>query len=156
MKISSFAILLLGLMLSPFAMIQAQTVKADDVLGVWLTQDKDSHVEIFKQGNKYYGKIIWLSEPIDSVTGKPKVDDKNSNKKLQNRPVMGLELLKNFVYNADDREWESGKIYDPKKGSTYKCYMEFSDPANKNKLKIRGYIGFSLLGRTVYWYRVKQ
>lgn len=156
MKISSFTIVLLGLMLSPFAMIQAQTVKADDVLGVWLTQDKDSHVEIFKQGNKYYGKIIWLSEPIDSVTGKPKVDDKNPNAKLQHRPIMGLELLKNFVYNADDKEWENGKIYDPKKGSTYKCYMEFPDPANKNKLKIRGYIGFSLLGRTVYWYRVKQ
>lgn len=156
MKISSFAIVLLGLMLSPFAMIQAQTVKADDILGVWLTQNKDSHVEIFKQGDKYFGKIIWLQDPIDSITGKPKVDDKNPNPKLQHRPIMGLELLKHFVYNADDHEWEKGSIYDPKKGSTYKCYMKFTHPANKNRLKIRGYIGFSLLGRTVYWTRIKK
>ncbi len=156
MKISSFAIVLFGLILSPFALIQAQTVKADDIVGVWLTQDKDSHVEIFKQGDQYFGKIIWLSEPIDSVTGKPKVDDKNPDAKLQSRPIMGLELLTNFKYFPDDQEWEDGHIYDPKKGATYKCYMEFPDPGNKNKLKIRGYIGFSLLGRTVYWYRVTQ
>ncbi len=156
MKISSFAIVLLGLMLSPFAMVQAQTVKADDVLGVWLTQDKDSHVEIFKQGDKYYGKIIWLKDPNDSTTGKPQLDNHNPDPKLQTRPVLGLELLKHFVYNSDDQEWESGRIYDPKKGSTYKCKMEFPDPANKNRLKIRGYIGFSWIGRTVYWTRVKK
>lgn len=154
MKISSFAIVLLGLMLSPFSLIQAQTVKADDIVGVWLTQDKDSHVEIYKDGDKYFGKIIWLSEPIDSITGKPKVDDKNPNASLQNRPVLGLNLLTGFVF--DDDQWNNGKIYDPKLGKTYSCYMEFPDASNKNNLKIRGYIGFSLLGRTVYWTRVTQ
>ncbi len=155
MKISSIAILLMGLLMTPFVQVQAQDVKADDILGVWLTQDKDSHVQIYKDGDKYFGKIIWLKDPIDSKTGKPKVDDKNEDPSLRNRPVMGMKLLKNFVFDGDD-EWEDGTIYDPKKGKTYSCYMEFPDENNKDRLKIRGYIGVSLLGRTVYWTRVKK
>ncbi len=153
MKISSIAILLLGLLITPFTPLQAQSVKANDILGVWLTQDKDSHVEIYKVGNKFFGKIVWLQDPIDSITGKPKLDDKNENPSLRNRPVMGLKLLKNFVFDGDN-EWENGTIYDPKKGKTYSCYIKFPNENNKNRIKIRGYIGFSLLGRTVYWTRV--
>jgi len=155
MKITSIAIVLLGFMLNPFTNVQAQDVKANDIVGVWLTQDKDSHVEIYKDGNKYFGKIIWLETPNDSITGKPKLDDKNEDPALQSRPVMGMKLLKNFVFDGED-EWESGTIYDPKKGKTYSCYMKFPDNNNKDLLKIRGYIGFSLLGRTVYWTRVKK
>lgn len=154
MKITSFATLLIGLMVLPLFSLQAQNVKSDDVVGIWLTQDKDSHVEIYKQGDKYFGKIIWLEEPIDSITGKPKVDDKNPEPALQNRSIMGLNLLKSFVF--DDDEWNDGKIYDPKSGKTYSCYMEFPNTHNKDRIKIRGYIGISLLGRTVYWTRVKK
>lgn len=155
MKFSSIAIVLLGLLITPFTNVQAQDVKPDDVVGVWLTQDKDSHVQIYKVGDKYFGKIIWLQTPIDSITGKPKLDDKNEDKALQSRPIMGMNLLKSFAFDGDD-EWEDGKIYDPKKGVTYSCYMEFPDNKNKDHLKIRGYIGISLLGRTVYWDRVKK
>ncbi len=153
MKFTSLAIVLVGILIMPFPNLHAQDVKADDIIGVWLTQDNDSYVEIYKEGNKYFGKITWLKTPIDSITGKPEVDDKNENPKLRNRPVMGMKLLTNFVFDGED-EWEDGQIYDPKKGSTYSCYMEFPDKKNKNRLKIRGYIGISLLGRTVYWTRV--
>ncbi len=155
MRITSIAIVLLGLFMAPFTTVQAQDVKADDVVGVWLTQYKDSKVEIYKDGGKYFGKIVWLETPIDSITGKPKVDDKNEDPNLRNRPIMGMKLLENFVFDGDD-EWEDGTIYDPKKGKTYSCYMEFPDKDNKDRLKIRGYIGVSLLGRTVYWTRVKK
>jgi uncharacterized protein (DUF2147 family) len=155
MKFTSIAILLLGLLITPFANLQAQEVKSDDILGVWLTQDKDSHVQIYKDGDKYFGKIIWLKDPIDDKTGKPKVDDKNQDPALRTRPVMGMLLLKNFVFDGED-EWKDGTIYDPKKGKTYSCYMIFPDENNKDRLKIRGYIGVSLLGRTVYWTRVKK
>jgi len=155
MKMTSIAFLMLGLLITPFVSVQAQDVKADDVVGIWLTQYKDSKVEIYKDGNKYFGKIVWLETPIDSITGKPKVDDKNEDPNLRNRPIMGMKLLENFVFDGDE-EWEDGTIYDPKKGKTYSCYMEFPDKNNKDRLKIRGYIGFSLLGRTVYWTRVKK
>ncbi len=145
---------LVGLVMFPFTQINAQEVKADDILGVWLNEDKDAHVKIYKEDGKYYGKIIWLKDPIRPETGKPKLDRENEDESLRSRPVMGLMLLNDFVFDGDD-EWEDGTIYDPKNGKTYKCYMEFEDETDQNTLKVRGYIGFSLLGRTTYWTRVK-
>jgi len=154
MKTKVLLSMLTILFLSPVLKLSAQDFSADDILGVWLNEDKDAHVEIYKDGGKYFGKIVWLKTPIDEETGKPKLDDKNTDPKLQSRPVMGLLLLKDFVFDGDD-EWEDGEIYDPKSGKTYSCYMEFPDEDDKTNLKIRGYIGISLLGRTTYWTKVK-
>jgi len=154
MKIRSLLIVFMGLVIYPFAQISAQEVKADDILGIWLNEDKDAHVEIYKSAGKYFGKIVWLKTPIREETGKPKLDKENEDESLRSRPVMGLLLLNEFSFDGDD-EWEDGTIYDPKNGKTYKCYMEFEDEDNKDVLKVRGYIGFSLLGRTTYWTRVK-
>jgi uncharacterized protein (DUF2147 family) len=132
---------------------QAQ-VKPDNIVGFYLTYDDDtgaekSQVQIFKATNgKYYGKIVWLKEPLKN--GKPKVDDKNPEAKLQNRPIIGLEILKGFVFDKDNQEWNDGTIYNPSSGKTYNCYINFESPT---KLKIRGYIGASWmgLGKTAYW-----
>ena len=128
-------------------------VAADQITGIWLNEDKDAHVEIENRAGKYYGKIVWLKTPVDPETGKAKLDKENPDAELQKRPLMGLQLLSGFVFDGDD-EWENGTIYDPKSGKTYSCYMEFTDKA-KNKLKVRGYLGISLLGRTTYWTRVE-
>lgn len=135
-----------------FSMESYAQVKADDVLGVWLNEDKDAHIQVENRGGKYFGKIIWLKEP-NELDGKAKVDDENPDATLAKRPIMGLQLLSDFVFDGDD-EWEDGEIYDPKSGKTYSCYMVFEDDA-KATLKVRGYIGVSLLGRTTYWTRVK-
>jgi uncharacterized protein (DUF2147 family) len=127
-----------------------QNNKADLILGKWLNEDKDAHIEITKDAGKYFGKIVWLRDPIDTLTGKPKIDDKNSDKALQSRPVLGLEILKDFTFDGDD-EWSEGTIYDPNNGKTYDCYMEIGETGI---LKIRGYIGISWIGRTTYWTRV--
>ncbi len=124
--------------------------KADDVLGQWYSENNESLIEIYKSGNKYFGKIIWLKEPLRD--GKPKIDDKNPDDKFKDRPIVGLVILKDFVFDGKD-EWSDGKIYDPKSGKTYSCFMELE---NKDKLKIRGYIGISLIGRTTYWTRKKD
>ena len=134
------------------ATIKAQ-VKADDILGVWLNEDKDAHVQIENVNGSYFGKVIWLKLPIDDETGKPKLDKKNPDDELKKRPVMGLTLLSNFKFDGDD-EWEDGEIYDPKSGNTYSCYMVFTDKTKKT-LKVRGYIGISLIGRTTYWTKVE-
>jgi len=143
---------LIGFLAYPFVNVQAQDVKGDDILGVWLNEDKDAHVDIYKEGDVYFGKIIWLDEPNEE-NGEPKLDDENEDESLRTRPVMGLLLLRDFVFDED--EWEDGRVYDPKNGKDYKCYMEFPDEDDKDNLKVRGYIGFSLLGRTTYWTRVK-
>jgi uncharacterized protein (DUF2147 family) len=154
MKVKLFFGALAILFLLPSMNLMAQ-VKADDVLGLWWNKEKDAHIKIYKENGKYYGKIVWLKEPIDEETGKPKLDKHNDDEALKKRPILGLVVLKDFVFDGDD-EWEDGKIYDPKSGNTYSCYMEFPDEDNKDRLKIRGYIGISLLGRTDYWERVKE
>ncbi len=153
MKKMSMLIALVGMMIFPMMQMQAQEVVAGDILGKWLNEDKDAHIEIFMKGDKYFGKLVWIKTPNDPETGKPKLDKHNPDPELQKRPSLGLELLTNFVF--DDDEWEDGEIYDPKTGKTYSCYMEFPDEDNLNNLKIRGYIGISLLGKTTYWTRVK-
>lgn len=93
---------------------------ADDIIGQWKTAQGKAVVEIFKQGNKYFGKIIWLAEPNDAETGKPKTDKKNPNENLRSRSIIGLVNLRDFVF-VKENVWEDGKIYDPKNGKEYSC-----------------------------------
>ncbi len=152
MKYTFITILVISALLSS-SWCMAQS-KADKIVGYYLTYDDEtgaekSQVQIFKATNgKYYGKIVWLKEPLKN--GKPKVDDKNPEAKLQSRPVMGLQILKDFTYNSGDNEWSEGTIYNPASGKTYSCYMNFETPT---KIKIRGYIGASWmgLGKTAFW-----
>ena len=152
MKITITAVLLV-ISMAIVSSANAQS-KPDKILGYYLTYDDEtgaekSQVYIYKDPNgKYYGKIVWLKEP--NKNGKPKVDDKNPEVKLQTRPVMGLEILKGFKYNSSDNEWVDGTIYNPSSGKTYNCYINFE---SETKVKIRGYIGASWmgLGKTAYW-----
>lgn len=130
----------------------AQDYQADDVLGLWLNEDEDAHIEIFKLDNHYFGKLVFILNAIDDETGKAKLDKHNPDESLRSRPTLGIELLTNFEY-AGDNKWSDGKIYDPKKGKTYSCYMKFVE---EGKLKIRGYIGVSILGKTTYWTKINQ
>jgi uncharacterized protein (DUF2147 family) len=145
---------IIAIIMAAFYSLSASAqIEGDDILGVWLNEDKDAHTKIENRDGKYFGNIIWLKNPIDEETGKPKLDDENPDAELQKRPVLGLELLKDFVFDGDD-EWEDGEMYDPKSGKTYSCWMKFTDET-QDELKVRGYIGVSLLGRTTYWTRVE-
>lgn len=152
MKNLKTAFLLFAALLFSAGNIMAQDFKKDDILGVWLNEDEDAHIEVYKDGDLYFGKIIWLKFPIDEETGKPKLDKHNPDPELQKRPSLGIELLTNFEWDGDN-EWDEGDIYDPKSGKTYSCYIVMKE---YDLLKIRGYIGISLIGRTTYWTRVKE
>lgn len=132
-----------------FASVSLYAQSADAIVGKWLNKDKDAHIQIYKNGNQYFGKLVWLKNPNDD-NGKPKTDTKNPDANLKSRPIWGLEILKNFNY--DDGTWEDGTIYDPKSGKTYSCKMTLE---GNDKLNVRGYIGFSFIGRTDIWTRVK-
>lgn len=136
---------------------------ADQLLGQWYTEDNGSKVLVVKRNGKYYGKIIWLDEPLyekgHEEAGKPKHDRKNRDKSLTKRPIIGLQVLKDFKYDAGDRVWDSGTIYDPDVGKTYKCEIKFkTDPEAEGGrcLSLRGYIGIPALGRTTEWFRVPK
>lgn len=127
----------------------AQKVNADALVGNWLTGSKKGIVQIYKEGTKYNGKIIWLQTPTYE-DGKPKVDKHNPDKALQTRPIMGLNMLNGFVF--DGSKWVDGTIYDPEKGKTYSCKIMLK---GDDMLDVRGFIGISLIGRTDTWYKVK-
>lgn len=147
-KIISLSLLLL--FLSVQMNLYAQ-VNGDKILGFWYTENKKAKIEIYKKDGKYHGKIVSLKEPIDPDTKKPKTDKNNPDPSKRNNPLIGMNLIKNFEF--EDGYWQDGTIYDPENGKEYSCYLEFEDPKNDKKLKVRGYIGFSLIGRTTYWTR---
>jgi uncharacterized protein (DUF2147 family) len=123
----------------------------DRLNGVWEPSNGKVRVKIEKIGTKYYGKIVWLKEPLDPTTQKPKVDKNNPDASMQNVPLKGYRLLKDFIYSGKD-EWTEGTIYDPENGSLYSCVIKMKD---NNTLDIRGYIGVKALGRTDVWKRLK-
>lgn len=141
-----WVLVLMGLLLALGANAYAASPEGDAIVGKWLTENGKSVVEVYHCGDAYCGKIVWLKEPLRE--GKEKVDDKNPDKSLRNRKIVGLEILKGLQYKGPNK-WGGGKIYDPEKGKTYKCkaWMEGGN------LKFRGFIGFSLLGRTTTWTR---
>lgn len=123
---------------------------ANTIVGTWLTSSKEAKITITKKGDLYFGKISWLKEP-NNPDGTPKTDTKNENENLRNTPILGYQILNSFKWN--DGKWEDGTIYDPKKGSTYDCVIEAPE---KNVLEVRGYIGFSMFGRTDTWTRTEN
>ncbi|MBU0489713.1 MAG: DUF2147 domain-containing protein [Bacteroidetes bacterium] len=124
--------------------------QGDAIIGVWFTEENKGMVEFFKREGKYFGKIIWLKEPNDEETGKPHVDENNPEERLQSRPIIGMEVMLDFVYDAEDEAWTDGTAYDPESGDSYSCKITMSDD---NTLRVRGYIGFTLIGRTDIWKR---
>jgi uncharacterized protein (DUF2147 family) len=134
----------MGFMLASVS-INAQS-KADDILGTWLTSEGRAKVFVYKSGNKYFGKIIWLKDP--NKNGKPRLDVKNQNAALRNKPIIDLVILKDFEF--DDGEWVNGKVYEPSGGKEYSSKITMP---NAHTLKVRGYIGISLFGKTDVWKR---
>ncbi|MBE9602700.1 DUF2147 domain-containing protein [Pedobacter sp. MC2016-24] len=143
MKYFSFLLLLTAFSFAGFAQ------NKDAIIGKWVNSTGEAHVDITKKADKYFGKIVWLKEPKDEK-GNTKTDAKNPDASLKSRPILGLEILNNFVY--DDGKWTDGKIYDPKSGKTYSCNMTMK---GNDVLNMRGYIGISLIGRSETWKRVK-
>ena len=122
--------------LSCFMCATAQN-KADDVIGYYLTVDPFteaiSQVQIYKTSNDTYeGLISWAKD-------------------AEYKQYEGQVFLKNLSFNAKENEWEHGIINYPGRSGTYKAYMKFD---SDGRLRVRGYWGISLLGKTVYWTRV--
>lgn len=134
-----------------FAVIGTISVSAQTVFGKWKTIDDEtglekSIVEIYQKDGKVYGKVLQVLEK-----GKEnKVCDECKGDK-KNKPVKGMIIVEGL--KKDGNEYSGGTILDPKNGKEYKCYITLEEV---NKLKVRGFIGFALLGRTQYWHRVTE
>ncbi len=122
---------------------------SQDIIGHWKTvSDKtneiNSIIKIYKVNNEYNAQIIAIPNRNNAIC----TDCKG---KYHNKNIIGLVILKKLVKKGNI--YDNGKIMDPENAKTYSCYLKLE---TDDKLKIRGYIGFSILGRTQYWYRLSK
>ena len=129
-------------------LLASVTYAQDQILGQWLTQDKDGIIEIYFKNDKYYGKIVTLM-PETKADGSPIIDEHNPNKALRKQPVLGIDIIVGFDWDSNDQKLVNGKVYDPNNGKSYKGKIWLED----GKLKMRGYV--SVFYRTETWTRVK-
>ena len=119
-----------------------------DIVGEWYNAEKDAVITLFEENETVSGKITWMQFPNDD-NGNPKTDPLNPDENLKSRARMGMVMMSGFAYD-EDRVWDDGELYDPKKGKTYSGMMTLKD---KNTIDLRGYIGFSFIGRSSTWTR---
>ncbi|MCH8030951.1 MAG: DUF2147 domain-containing protein [Bacteroidetes bacterium] len=120
---------------------------AQSPIGTWRTIDDDdgepkSHIEIYEQGGLLFGRVLKLL-PEGRLC-------EDCADQFEGSDMRGVVVLRDMEPDGD--EWSGGTIIDPKNGRTYRCKMELDGP---NRLRVRGYIGISLLGRTQVWERVQ-
>ena len=124
----------------------------DAILGVWYNEEKDAKVKIFKKGAEYFGKIIWIEKDENADGSALKLDLKNPDPEKRKRGIVGSLILTDLEWDASDKEWDDGEIYDPKSGNTYDVYAKLESP---DELYLKGYVGVSFLGRSTTWTRVE-
>ena len=130
------------------AFIFSTIIHAQTIFGKWENRDEEtgeinSIVEVYEKNGKAYAKIVEITEEIRRDDLCIKCEGENKNK-----PILGMDILTGL--SKDGKEWTNGEILDPKKGKIYDCTISLQ---GKNQLKIRGYLGVSCVGRTVYWNR---
>lgn len=126
------------------------SINAQTIFGSWESKDQetgnvDSVIELYEKDGKAYAKVIDITDETKRTATCIYCKDDRKDK-----PILGMEILTGL--EKDDDEWSGGTILDPRNGKVYKCYIKLVKP---NKLKLRGYIGISLFGKTEYMERVK-
>ena len=116
-----------------------------DIIGLWDTGD-GAHVEMYERDGLYHGKFMHFYEEAPAGG----VDAENPDLALRGRSLVGADFILNFTF--DGEKWKDGRIYNPENGKQYKADLELKDGV----LKVRGWLGVRLLGRTVNWSRLAQ
>lgn len=150
------SILTLLLICIPFASIAQGKKDGDQLLGVYWVEKPNStlksKVRIYKTSKgEYEGKVIWFNEP-NNKDGTPKLDPHNPDPKLRNQRADQAVILRGFTYNPKTKEWVGGEVYNPEDGKSYGCKLKFQD---SKTLRVRGYVGIPLLGKTLFWKKLE-
>jgi uncharacterized protein (DUF2147 family) len=141
-------------LLLSLAISQAFAQEAQKIAGIWWNAEKTSKIEVKEENGKFSGTVIYII-PEKYINGEPQKDDKNPDVKLQSRSRLGMQILTGLKYNAEDKEWQGGRIYDPTSGKTYDCFSWIDE--NPNVLNMKGYVvGIKWLGKSTAWTRTTK
>lgn len=126
--------------------------KSNSPTGKWKTIDDNGKptgvIEIWEEKDILYGKIIETFKKPEN--NKPKLCEKCEGA-LKNAPILGLRII--WDMKKDGSEWNGGRILDPDNGKIYRSKMSLL--GDGRELEVRGYIGFSFIGRSQVWKRVE-
>jgi uncharacterized protein (DUF2147 family) len=112
--------------------------------GTWLSADGGTKVRIVNCGGKLCGKVVWLNEPIDPATGKPKTDKRNPNQDKRSRPLLGVQVVQGMAPTGANK-W-SGEIYNADDGKTYQAHVMV---LSENAMQVQGCVlGFLCKSQT--------
>lgn len=140
-----FSVAILGLLLAATA--AGDGAKAT-IEGRWLSADGDGWIDIRVDGGRLGGYIA--GSPNDPENLEPRFDEFNPDPALRDRPLLGMQIIRDLEQQKNGK-WK-GRVYDPNSGKMYKCTLTLTD---EDTLKLRGYVGVSLLGRTAVWTRAR-
>jgi uncharacterized protein (DUF2147 family) len=143
--------ILAGLALAVPVAAQSERARRDDIRGLWIDhrepEKRKVAVWIEDCDGMLCGQIYWLKKPLSS--GRPKRDQHNPDARLRDRPLCGLRILSGFKRTGDNT-WSAGQIYNPNDGRSFSSTMTLESDGG---LRISGYIGLSLFGKSVEWVR---
>ncbi len=139
-----FLLALLMVIVGALSSAKAQT--AFDPTGLWLTENKRSVIDVKKCGDSLCGYISWIIE------GGMQFDNKNPQENLRGQPMCGLQIVQGLKQNKNNlNEWQNGKIYKADDGDVYDATLTIK---SQDRLKVRGYVGVPLFGKSQNWTRV--
>jgi uncharacterized protein (DUF2147 family) len=124
---------------------------AANPLGTWYTADKDSQVRITNCGGALCGALVWLKEPNDPATGRPKTDKNNASSSKQNRPLLGVEIVLGMKPSSTPDKWE-GDVYNAQDGKTYSGSFTMTGASTA---ELKGCVLGGLICKSQTWTRVK-
>ena len=126
----------------------SKTAAAAEALGTWYTGDKESQVRIVNCGGALCGTLVWLKEPNDPATGRPKTDKHNADASKQNRPLLGVPIVLAMKPNGPG-QW-NGEVYNAEDGKTYSGSFTLTGPDTAD---LKGCV-LSILCKSQTWTRV--
>jgi uncharacterized protein (DUF2147 family) len=134
-------------MMGPEAIVPAS---AADPLGTWYTEGNESQIRISNCGDALCGTLVWLKDPNDPKTGKPKIDDENADAKLRKRPLLGVQIVLGLKPSGTPDQWK-GEVYNAKDGNTYTGFFTMT---GADTAELKG-CAFGFICKSQTWTRVK-
>jgi len=126
------------------------TTASEVICGRWITTENNLMIQVYHEGNDYKAKIIWFNDGDDPSLMDTWTDQRNPDKSLRNRKILGMSVLRNLAYDASTKSWEDGLIYDAKHGREWNACASIN---KKGLLEVKGYWHFKWIGRTLTFKR---
>ncbi len=124
------------------------TALADELQGVWLTEDEEAVLIIADCGGRLCGRIDWLESAKDR-SGALRLDEQNPDPAKRMERVCGLVVITELV-RTDSETWDAS-VYNPQDGKTYSGRITV---LSDNALRVRAYVGLPIFGKSETWKRV--